>query len=117
MRGILYPMPRCVSSARDTPSGHTAPASDMESGSAPGPECRSPRRMQGAERALYELLAAWSLGDLQRVERATGGATHRVYRVESERGVAFLRVYKRPDRALVAREHALITRVRQHGIP
>jgi homoserine kinase type II len=74
--------------------------------------------MEGAQgQAVYELLAAWSLGVLGHIERASGGATHRVYRVESERGVVFLRVYKRPDRALVAREHALISEVRRHGIP
>lgn len=51
------------------------------------------------------------------MERASGGATHRVYRVESEQGVKFLRVYRRPDPALVAREHALIAHVRAGGIP
>jgi homoserine kinase type II len=74
--------------------------------------------VQDTERqSLNELLGAWSLGELHALTRASGGATHRVYRVESDRGVAFLRVYKRPDPALVAREHALIAHVQRHGIP
>ena len=63
------------------------------------------------------LLEAWSLGDVLGIERMTGGATNRVYRIESARGIAFLRIYKRADRALAEREHALIARVREHGLP
>jgi homoserine kinase type II len=63
------------------------------------------------------LLEGWSLGELHGLERVTGGATNRVYRVESARGLAFLRVYKRAERALAEREHALIAHVREQGLP
>jgi homoserine kinase type II len=66
---------------------------------------------------VHTVLEAWSLAEVRALERVTGGATHRVYRVESARGLAFLRVYKRPDRALAEREHALIAHVREHGLP
>jgi homoserine kinase type II len=66
---------------------------------------------------LRTLLEAWPLGELLGLERVTGGATHRVYRVESAGGIAFLRVYKRADRALAEREHALIAHVRRQGLP
>jgi homoserine kinase type II len=63
------------------------------------------------------LLAAWSLGEVLGVEPVPGGATNRVYRVESATGSAFLRVYKRAERSLAEREHALIAHVRAHGLP
>jgi Ser/Thr protein kinase RdoA (MazF antagonist) len=63
------------------------------------------------------LLEAWSLGGVLGLERVMGGATNRVYRVESARGIAFLRVYERADRALAEREHALIAHVRERGLP
>jgi Ser/Thr protein kinase RdoA (MazF antagonist) len=66
---------------------------------------------------VRSLLQAWSLGELRGLERVTGGATNRVYRVESAGGSAFLRVYKRAERALAEREHALIAHVRQQGLP
>src|SRR6185295_17679226 len=65
----------------------------------------------------HALLAAWSLGEVLRLAAVPGGATNRVYRVETTTGVAFLRVYKRADRALAEREHALIAHVRAHGLP
>jgi homoserine kinase type II len=63
------------------------------------------------------LLEAWPLGDLTRIERVLGGATNRVYRIESARGIAFLRVYKRADRGVAEREHAVIAHVRARGLP
>jgi len=66
---------------------------------------------------VHTLLEAWSLAEVRGLARVTGGATNRVYRVESARGLAFLRVYKRSDRALAEREHALIAHVREHGLP
>jgi homoserine kinase type II len=67
--------------------------------------------------SIRSLLEAWPLGNLAAIERVLGGATNRVYRIESARGVAFLRVYKRADRELAEREHALIAHVRAHGLP
>jgi homoserine kinase type II len=63
------------------------------------------------------LLEAWPLGEVLHLERVTGGATNRVYRVETATGSAFLRVYKRAERSLVEREHALIAHVRAQGLP
>jgi homoserine kinase type II len=51
------------------------------------------------------------------VERVHGGATNRVYCVHAARQRAFLRIYRRPDRAMVEREHALLTRLRARGLP
>ena len=65
---------------------------------------------------VQSLLAAWPLGEIVHVERMLGGATNRVYRVETARRVGFLRIYKRADRRLAEREHALIAHVRAHGI-
>lgn len=74
--------------------------------------------LQAEEAALVRsLLEAWSLGEVLGIERVPGGATNRVYRVESARGLAFLRVYKRADPALAAREHALLGQVRRQGLP
>jgi homoserine kinase type II len=66
---------------------------------------------------VHTLLEAWSLGEVRGLERVTGGASHRVYRVESARGLAFLRVYQRADRARAEREHALIAHERAHALP
>jgi homoserine kinase type II len=62
-------------------------------------------------------LGAWELGSDARVEPVPGGATNRVYRVESARQLGFLRVYKWPDRAMVEREHALLAHARAAGLP
>jgi homoserine kinase type II len=71
-----------------------------------------------AEAALiHSLLEAWPLELPVELQRVTGGATHRVYRVASGQGLAFLRVYRRADPALAAREHALIAHVRALGVP
>jgi len=66
---------------------------------------------------IQALLEAWPLGSGARVERVLGGATNHVYRIETARSVAFLRVYKRADRQLAEREHALIAHVRAQGLP
>jgi homoserine kinase type II len=63
------------------------------------------------------LLASWPLGEVLRLQAVPGGATNRVYRVETATRSAFLRVYKRADRALAEREHALIAQVRAQGLP
>lgn len=67
--------------------------------------------------ALREALSAWALEGPLELSEAQGGATHRVYRVSGPGGDRFLRVYKRPDPALAAREHALIHQVRRSGLP
>lgn len=63
------------------------------------------------------LLAAWPLGEVTRIERQLGGATNRVYRVQASTGVSFLRIYRRAERALAEREHALIAHARRGGVP
>jgi len=63
------------------------------------------------------LLAAWPLGALQHLERAHGGATNRVYRVDAERQSGYLRIYRRPDRAMVEREHALLQLLHARALP
>ncbi len=55
------------------------------------------------------LLEAWELGQVTGLERQLVGASNRVYRVEADAGVSFLRIYRRAERALAEREHALIT--------
>jgi homoserine kinase type II len=62
-------------------------------------------------------LSAWALEEPLELSEAEGGATHRVYRVAGPGGDRFLRVYRRPDPALAAREHALIRHVRRSGLP
>jgi homoserine kinase type II len=62
-------------------------------------------------------LSAWALAEPLELLEVKGGATHRVYRVTGPGGARFLRVYKRPDPALAAREHALIGHVRRRGLP
>ena len=75
-------------------------------------------QLPAAEEALVRgLLGAWPLGEPLGVQRVLGGATNRVYRVETARDLAFLRVYKRAERALAEREHALIGHVRAQGLP
>jgi homoserine kinase type II len=66
---------------------------------------------------LRGALSAWALEEPLEISEAVGGATHRVYRVASPGKDRFLRVYKRPDPALAAREHALIHHVRRSGLP
>jgi homoserine kinase type II len=66
---------------------------------------------------LSAVLGAWPLEGALVISEALGGATNRVYRVEGAHGVAFLRHYRRPDPALVAREHAVIAYARGGGIP
>lgn len=66
---------------------------------------------------VQSLLEAWSLPAPSELQRTEGGATNRVYRVTSGGRVAFLRVYRRAERALAAREHALIAHARAHGVP
>lgn len=63
------------------------------------------------------LLEAWSLGQVTGIERQLVGATNRVYRVEADAGVSFLRIYRRADPALAEREHALIAYARRQGVP
>lgn len=66
---------------------------------------------------VTEALSAWGLDGPLQVSEVEGGATNRVYRVSGGREVRFLRVYKRSDPALAAREHALIRHVLQSGLP
>ncbi|MEY4547380.1 MAG: hypothetical protein RL685_3575 [Pseudomonadota bacterium] len=66
---------------------------------------------------VHSLLAAWALPAPLELERVLGGATNRVYRIASNGELAFLRVYKRADPALAAREHALIAHARIQGVP
>jgi len=63
------------------------------------------------------LLEAWPLGEVTSIDRQLGGATNRVYRVQASAGVRFLRIYRRADRALAEREHALIAHARRQGVP
>ena len=90
-------------------------------------ELAQPRRIATEQRVtqlspeeaalVHSLLGAWPLDEVLGLQRVTGGATNRVYRVETARGLAFLRVYKRAERALAEREHALIAHVRDRGLP
>jgi homoserine kinase type II len=72
-----------------------------------------------SEEALQvrDLLQAWPLGNVLHIQRARGGATHRVYRIDAERGAGFLRIYRRPDERVAQREHDLIAYVRAQGLP
>jgi homoserine kinase type II len=66
---------------------------------------------------LSGVLARWPLVDALVISEIFGGATNRMFKVEGSHGVAFLRCYRRPDPALVAREHAVIQQARLGGIP
>jgi homoserine kinase type II len=57
------------------------------------------------------------LEEVGAISPAAGGATNWVYRVEAGSAVAFLRIYRKADRATALREHALIASVRQHALP
>jgi len=63
------------------------------------------------------LLDAWNLGQVTGIERQLGGATNRVYRVQTGARVHFLRIYRRANPALAEREHALIMHARRQGVP
>lgn len=69
------------------------------------------------EPALSQVLDEWPLEGALVMSEVQGGATNRVYRVEGAHGAAYLRRYKRPDPALVAREHVVIRRARAGGVP
>jgi homoserine kinase type II len=64
-----------------------------------------------------QVLEAWDLGQVTRIERQLGGATNRVYRIQAGAGVSFLRIYRRADPALAQREHALIAHACRQGVP
>jgi homoserine kinase type II len=66
---------------------------------------------------VSRLLEAWRLEGVVAVSEVPEGATHRVYRVACVDRVVYLRVYKRFDRAMARREHALIRHVRDRGLP
>jgi homoserine kinase type II len=74
-----------------------------------------PTALDSAE--LLRVLSAWALGDVVRCADVAGGATNRVYRVESARGVTFLRSYRRQSAELVVREHGVIAHARAAGLP
>jgi homoserine kinase type II len=76
---------------------------------------RLPAALDTAE--LRRVLSAWPLGAIFRCEEVAGGATNRVYRVESARGVAFLRNYRCQIPELVEREHGVIAQARSAGLP
>lgn len=64
-----------------------------------------------------KILDAWPLADVISVTEILSGATNQVFRVECRDRVAFLRIYRRSDRELAVREHALIRHVASHGLP
>lgn len=66
---------------------------------------------------MRRLLEAWPLEGIVGVTEVPEGATNRVYRVACADRVVYLRVYKRFDRAMALREHALIRHVRGRGLP
>lgn len=66
---------------------------------------------------VRRMLEAWGLEGVVDVSEVPEGATNRVYRVACADRVVFLRVYKRFDRSLAQREHALIRHVRGRGLP
>lgn len=66
---------------------------------------------------LRRVLAAWNIGAAAAVAEVPGGATNRVFRVETCSGTWFVRRYAKRDPALAAREHALIDAVRSAGLP
>jgi homoserine kinase type II len=66
---------------------------------------------------VRRLLEAWPLEGIFAVTEVLVGATNRVYRVDCADRVVYLRVYKRFDRAMAQREHALIRHVRGSGLP
>jgi len=80
---------------------------------APGPDLLPAQEAQH----VRVLLEAWRLGNIVQLERVLGGATNRVYRIETARGIHFLRVYQRADRRIAEREHALIAHVQAQGLP
>ena len=63
---------------------------------------------RSVEDQLSSLLDAWPLGPILSVARATGGATNRVYRVDTASRAVFLRIYQKADRATALREHGVI---------
>jgi homoserine kinase type II len=66
---------------------------------------------------MSEILEAWPLQGIVAVTEVTEGATNQVHRVECVDRVLFLRIYKRHDRAMALREHALIRHVDAGGLP
>ncbi len=66
---------------------------------------------------LSEMLEAWPLQDIVAVTEVTEGATNEVHRVECRGRIVFLRIYKRHDRDMAMREHALIHHVHGRGLP
>jgi homoserine kinase type II len=66
---------------------------------------------------VNRMLEAWRLEGVVAVSEVPEGATNRVYRVACADRVVYLRVYKRFDRAMALREHALIRHVRGTGLP
>jgi homoserine kinase type II len=74
-------------------------------------------RLPLTEALLRSVLSSWELGAVHAIAPASGGATHHVYRVGAERGVFFLRIYRRPDAELAQREHALILHAGAAALP
>ena len=75
------------------------------------------RDILAAVSATAEILSAWHLQDIIAVTEVTEGATNQVYCVECLDRIVFLRIYKRHDRDMAAREHALIRQVNGRGLP
>jgi Ser/Thr protein kinase RdoA (MazF antagonist) len=65
---------------------------------------------------VRRLLGAWPLEGIVGVDEVPEGATNRVYRVTCADRVVYLRLYKRRDRAMALREHALIRHVQARGL-
>jgi homoserine kinase type II len=65
----------------------------------------------------HAILQAWTLGAVRDVEELHVGAVNRVFRVSTDAGRVYLRVYRKADRDAVAREHALLRYVAAAGLP
>lgn len=65
---------------------------------------------------VFPVLRHWRLEPIVSVQRATSGAMNEIFIVSTEDRTVVLRKHRRPDRAQVAFEHAVITYAADHGI-